>query len=125
MQLQASTEILRRAGPIGVARVAPNSLGRILILIMCSLGAGFWCQGCHSQAGNKPSIEFDHIPPAGQGGRERVDTFSGRITNARPNQQIVVYAHAGSWWVQPWPEHPLVPIKEDSTWSTKTHLGFE
>jgi hypothetical protein len=27
--------------------------------------------------------------------------------------------------VQPWPDHPLIPIKADSTWSTETHLGFE
>jgi hypothetical protein len=47
------------------------------------------------------------------------------MRNARPNQQIVVYAHAGLWWVQPWPDHPFVPIKAGSTWSTETHLGFE
>jgi hypothetical protein len=27
--------------------------------------------------------------------------------------------------VQPWPDHPFIPIKADSTWSTETHLGFE
>ena len=50
----------------------------------------------------KPSITFTKIPPAAQGGRERVDTISGRVTNARPKQQIVIYAHSGQWWVQPW-----------------------
>jgi hypothetical protein len=73
----------------------------------------------------KPSITFTKIPPAAQGGRERVDTISGRVTNARPKQQIVIYAHSGQWWVQPWPDHPFTPIKADSTWSTETHLGFE
>jgi hypothetical protein len=72
-----------------------------------------------------PSISFTHIPPAAQGGREKVDTISGRVTNARPKQQIVVYAHSGPWWVQPWPDHAFIPIKADSTWSTETHLGFE
>src|ERR1700728_3808184 len=72
-----------------------------------------------------PSIEFTHIPPAAQGGRERVDTISGRVRNARPKQQIVIYAHSGQWWVQPWPDHPFIPIKADSTWSTETHLGFD
>ena len=82
--------------------------------------------GCHTESAHtRPSIEFTHIPPAAQGGRERVDTISGRVRNAQPKQQIVIYAHAGSWWVQPWPEHPFIPIKEDSTWSTETHLGFE
>jgi hypothetical protein len=72
-----------------------------------------------------PSITFTKIPPAAQGGRERVDTISGRVTNARPKQQIVIYAHSGQWWVQPWPDHPFIPIQADSTWSTETHLGFE
>jgi hypothetical protein len=72
-----------------------------------------------------PSITFTNIPPAAQGGRERVDTISGRVGNARPKQQIVIYAHSGQWWVQPWPDHPFIPIKADSTWSTETHLGFE
>ena len=82
--------------------------------------------GCHAQPDHSlPSIEFTHIPPAAQGGRERVDTISGRVRNARPKQQIVIYAHSGQWWVQPWPDHPFIPIKADSTWSTETHLGFE
>ena len=72
-----------------------------------------------------PSIIFTKVPPAAQGGRERVDTISGRVRNARPKQQIVIYAHSGQWWVQPWPDHPFIPIKADSTWSTETHLGFE
>src|SRR5579864_737443 len=72
-----------------------------------------------------PSISFTKIPPAAQGGRERVDTISGRVSGARPGQQIVIYAHSGQWWVQPWPDQPFIPIKADSKWSTETHLGFE
>src|SRR5712691_13370201 len=52
-----------------------------------------------------PSITFTKIPPAAQGGRERVDTISGRVSGARPNQQIVIYAHSRQWWVQPWPPY--------------------
>ena len=82
--------------------------------------------GCRSEnALETPSITFTRIPPAAQGGRERVDTISGRITAARPGQRIVVYAKSGPWWVQPWPEQPFIPIKSDSTWSTQTHLGYE
>ena len=72
-----------------------------------------------------PSITFTKIPPAAQGGRERVDKISGRVSGARPGQQIVVYAKSGPWWVQPWPEHPFISIQPDSTWSTQTHLGYE
>src|SRR6266705_5674646 len=81
------------------------------------------CQSRHGDTG--PSIEFTKVPPAAQGGRERGDKISGRVRNARPKQQIVIYAHSGPWWVQPRPDHPFIPIKADSTWSTETHLGFE
>ena len=82
--------------------------------------------GCHSQkAPAGPTIQFTKIPPAAQGGRERVDTISGRVTEAHPGQQIVIYARSGPWWVQPWPDKPFIPIQADSTWGTSTHLGFE
>ena len=82
--------------------------------------------GCHSQnAPAGPTIQFTKIPPAAQGGRERVDTITGRVTGARTGQQIVIYARSGPWWVQPWPDKPFIPIQADSTWGTSTHLGFE
>jgi hypothetical protein len=58
------------------------------------------CQSRQSNTG--PSIEFNKIPPAAQGGRERVDTIAGRV---HPGQQIVIYARSGPWWVQPWPPY--------------------
>jgi len=96
-------------------------LQRSLQLVFCLALTS--CQSHKADSG--PSIEFTHIPPAAQGGRERVDTISGRVRNAGPKQQIVIYAHSGPWWVQPWPDHPFIPIQADSTWSTETHLGFE
>jgi len=82
--------------------------------------------GCHSQkAPTGPTIQFTKIPPAAQGGRERVDTIAGRVSGAHPGQQIVIYARSGPWWVQPWPDKPFIPVQADSTWGTSTHLGFE
>lgn len=102
--------------------VATCFLGLTQIAVLLSLAI----QGCQSQKANRsPSIEFTKIPPAAQGGRERVDTIAGRVHNARPGQKIVIYAHSGTWWVQPWPDHALIPIQADSTFSTETHLGFE
>jgi hypothetical protein len=81
---------------------------------------------CHSQEAQKhPVIAFSKIPPAAQGGRERVDTIAGRVTGAHPGEQIVVYAKSGPWWVQPWPDQAFIPIKADATWSTTTHLGYQ
>jgi hypothetical protein len=90
-------------------------------LMMCVLTGG-----CRSRQDTiPPKIEFVKVPPAAQGGRERMDTISGRVTGAHSGQMIVVYARSGPWWVQPWPDKPLLPIQADSTWSTPTHLGFE
>ncbi len=96
------------------------------IVIALFLLLVFLQTGCHSQkAGSGPVIEFSKIPPAAQGGRERTDVISGRVTGAAPGQRIVVYARAGPWWVQPWPDKPFLTIQSDHTWTTPTHLGFE
>ncbi len=94
---------------------------QVLLLILCAVMGG--CQERRNPA--TAAIEFTKIPPAAQGGRERVDTVAGRVVGARAGQQIVVYARSGPWWVQPWPDKPLIPIQSDSTWTTPTHLGFE
>lgn len=98
---------------------------RTVLLLVAWTGA-LWISGCHRQSPvSTPVVEFTTIPPAAQGGRERVETISGRVSGARPGQQIVVYARSGPWWVQPWPDKAFIPIKANSTWSTDTHLGFE
>jgi hypothetical protein len=81
---------------------------------------------CHTQGTkNQPTIEISKIPPAAEGGRDRVETIAGRVIGARAGEQIVVYAESGPWWVQPWPDKPFIPVQADSTWSTPTHLGYE
>ena len=105
-ELKPGVNMLAKRYPQGrwawVARIAPKRLGLALILII--LGLGFAGYGCHSQKNSaSPSIEFTHIPPAAQGGKEKFDTISGRVMNARPKQQIVIYSHSGQWWVQPEP----------------------
>jgi len=90
------------------------------------LGLCIALSSCQSrQADTRPSIDFTKIPPAAEGGRERMDNIAGSVRGARPGQQIVIYVRSGPWWVQPWPDHALIPIRADSTWSTDTHLGFE
>jgi len=103
---------------------AERSLSPCASLLFLALG--FLLQGCHSQKDNStPSIEFTKIPPAAQGGRERVDTIAGRVRNARPGQQIVIYAHSGTWWLQGPQHHELISLQADSTFTIETHLGFD
>src|SRR5262249_24822082 len=103
-------------------RISGGAVLTLSLVFVCC----FASQGCISRKSDaNPTIEFTKIPPAAEGGREKVDTIAGRVRNVRPGQQIVIYAHSGQWWGQPWPEHPFIPVKVDSTWSTETHLGFE
>ena len=118
-EVQAAFEPVRRFRSFH--RSANALLQRTACLVLC-LGL----TGCQSrQANSGPSIEFSKIPPAAQGGRERVDTIAGRVSGARSGQKVVIYARSGPWWVQPWPDRPFIPIQSDSTWSTETHLGYE
>jgi hypothetical protein len=76
-------------------------------------------------ADTKPSIEFSIIPQAGEGGPDKRATIAGRVVGARPGQQIVLFARAGTWWVQPLADAPFTTIQPDSTWTNTTHLGTQ
>jgi hypothetical protein len=83
---------------------------------------------CTSACGNDaptPSITFSRIPPAAKGGPDVLDTIEGRITGARPGQRLVIYSRSSVWWVQPSTDRPYAEIREDSTFSVRTHLGTE
>jgi hypothetical protein len=81
--------------------------------------------GCRSpQAQVAPSIEFTRLPPAGEGSSYLLRPIAGRVTGARPNQRVVLFARAGAWWLQPLGvEHPFTAIQRDSTWNNSTHPG--
>jgi hypothetical protein len=54
-----------------------------------------------------------------------MDFIEGRASGAGPGQQIVLYAHSGVWWIQPFKDHAFTKIQPDSTWKNSTHLGTE
>lgn len=72
-----------------------------------------------------PSITFTKVPPAARGGPDVLDVIEGRVTGARPEQRLVLYARSSVWWVQPSANLPYTEIRPDSTFSAKTHLGTE
>jgi len=72
-----------------------------------------------------PSIEFNKIPPAGEGGPDKIEAIEGHAYGALPSQQIVLFAKAGAWWVQPMSDQPFTKIQTDSSWKNTTHLGTE
>lgn len=92
-----------------------------LLASVCVLFVG--CRSKHTE--DQPRIEFSRIPPAAEGGPDRVEIIEGRVSGARPDQEIVLYARFGLWWVQPMVEQPLTKIQPDFTWKSATHLGLE
>ena len=73
----------------------------------------------------KPAIEITQVPIASLGGPNQMDSIEGRVSNAKPGEQIVLYAHSGVWWIQPLANQPYTKIQSDSTWRNLTHLGTE
>ena len=94
---------------------------RALLLFFCVFFSG--CRSRQSVPG--PSIEFTRVPPAAEGGPEKLDIIEGRAIGARPGQQIILYAQWGPWWVQPLADKPFTIIETDSKWSNSTHFGTE
>lgn len=83
------------------------------------------CYGCAVKPDIGPSVQITQIPPEDQGGVLKLDQIKGRVTGARSDQKIVLYAHSGGWYVQPWADQPFTKINYDSTWNSETHLGTE
>ncbi len=83
--------------------------------------------GCHSNGSpsRKPSVQVTRVPSANPGGPEQLDYIEGRTSDTRPDQQIVLYARSGVWWIQPFKDNPFTKIQADSTWKNSTHLGTE
>jgi signal transduction histidine kinase len=79
--------------------------------------------GCHQQIHTGPRIEFTGVPLADEGGPEKLDLIEGLVVGARPNQQIVLFAQSGAWYVQPFANEPFTQIQSDSKWKSSIHLG--
>jgi hypothetical protein len=92
-----------------------------LLLFLCILAGG--CR--FRQSVPAPSIEFTRVPPATEGGPDRLDIIQGRVIGARPGLQIVLYARSGAWWVQPLANEAFTSIGPDSKWTNSTHVGTE
>lgn len=91
-------------------------------MLACCLLLG----GCSSKSDVvRPSIQFTRIPPAEVSRADKLDIIQGRVTGARPGQQLVLYVKTGAWWIQPIANAPLTKIQPDSSWINSTHLGAE
>lgn len=81
--------------------------------------------GCRSRTGvDGPVVAFTRIPQAEANRTDKLDVIQGSVSGARPGQQIVLYARAGAWWLQPLPHAPFTKI-QGTQWVNSTHLGTE
>ena len=101
----------------------PGSLAQVWAPIFLILT--LFLSGC-SRSSKGPFVQFTRVPPAGEGGPDKLDSIEGRVRNGRPGERIVVYAKAGAvWWIQPLATQRFTNIASDGTWKTSTHLGSE
>ena len=94
---------------------------RPVLILLCILICG--CRKWQSQP--DLAIELTRIPPAAEGGPDKLDIIEGRVVGARPGQRIVLYARNGAWWVQPLAGEAFTKIQPNSKWVNSTHLGTE
>jgi len=59
------------------------------------------------------------------GGGPALQTITGRVTGARTEDRVVLFARSGQWYVQPFVDQPYTKIQDGFTWSNSTHLGTE
>ena len=94
----------RKCTPGGAVRRGNLQAKRLALRLTMISVFGLALHGCNAQKSSTgSSIEFTKIPPAAQGGRERVDTIAGRVRNARPGQQIVILPRVGRGGCNPGP----------------------
>ena len=96
---------------------------RVVVVAVCLLL--LLLGGCATSSNIHPSIEITNMPPAERGGGPQLDTIQGRVTGARSEHQVVLYARSGAWYVQPYADQPFTKIAPDSNWTSQTHLGTE
>jgi hypothetical protein len=107
-------------------QIAAKPLLRLRQIDQLVLAAAALLCGCHSlDFPRKPVVEITRAPAASPGGPELLDRIEGRVSGSKPGEQIVLYAHAGAWWIQPFANQVFTKIQPDGTWKNATHLGTE
>lgn len=62
-----------------------------------------------------PQISFTHVPPYGSGSGS---TLEGQTSNVDSSSNAVAcYIDVNGWWIKPYFDAPLTPIRNDGSWS--------
>lgn len=71
----------------------------------------------------EPKIQITEIPSKGAG-PDILETIAGTVSGVKGTEsKVVVFAHADTWYVQPYINASDTSISEDGTWRTDTHRG--
>jgi signal transduction histidine kinase len=104
-------------------RIASNISWKIVLLLAISTVVLTGCRKPPTNAG--PYIKFDRVPPADEGGPDKLDVIEGEVIGDHTNLQIVLFARSRDWYVQPLSDQTFTQIQPDSRWRSTTHLGTE
>ena len=87
----------------------------------------FAISACRSQpVTSTPTIVFSQVSAEKPGAPDQTRVIAGRVTGARYEQRIVLYAkNDGRWGVQPHSRQPFTKIDDDGNWLGSTQLGSE
>ncbi len=96
-----------------------------MIRLAALLAAALFAGGCGPRRNQRPEVQITEVPPADPGGPQKLDFIAGSVHGAQAGEQIVLYAHSGVWYVQPFTNQPLTKILPDGSWRNSTHLGLE
>ena len=102
----------------------PKSQVRLLVL-GAVVAFSLVCGGCRSKIDRAAVVKIERVPDVSPGGPEKLEYIEGTVTNAKAGQHIVLYAHSGVWWVQPFGDRTTTNILQDGSWKNSTHLGTD
>jgi hypothetical protein len=106
----------RAAAKLGPVRARPvRSLSSVtgVALSIAVLSAVSCARGARPP---QPSIAITEIPPAAQGGSERMDRIAGRVDGVKPGQAVVLFSRSGVWYVQPRKEPLTMIVVRAASW---------
>jgi hypothetical protein len=91
--MQVNHSEVAAASRIGTASATCPVLRILSAIVFVSAGALVACRSGKPE--ETPAITFTEIPPAAQGGRERVDTISGLVRNVDQTSRLLFMRTAG------------------------------
>jgi len=108
------------------SKTAKRRLLRTSAMLLFSLATSYcvWSAARFSILSFVPNIQISKIPPSDAGGPLNRATICGAVAGVNPHEyQVVIFAEANMWFVQPDTNAPMTAIQRDGRWCNSIHLG--